>query len=105
MNPVLYWSVISLCAVATYLTRLPAIWMGRRIHVTPRLKRGLDSIPIGVFAAMVLPTIAHQSVSVHGVSWPFIGATVVALVIALWTKNPLWTMLCGVIAIAGLRLL
>lgn len=113
MTTAIYVWLIAACSVFTYLTRLPGLWFGRMIRVTPRLKRGLDSIPVGVFAAMVIPSlisgvikpssVAHATLLTH-INWPFTLAAVVAIVVALWTKHPLWTMLSGVVAIALLRL-
>jgi len=100
-----YYELIGATAVATYLTRFPSLFFSRFLRITPRLKQGLRYIPIGVFAAMVAPSILLHSGSGPTVDWPFFEATGIALVVAILTKNPLWTMLSGVLAIAVLRLL
>jgi branched chain amino acid efflux pump len=89
----------------TYLTRFPGLWLGRILRITPRLKHGLDYIPIGVFAAMVIPSLAGGVASAGSINWPFALAAAITAVIALWTKHPLWTMLTGVVSIALFRLL
>ncbi|OFW78533.1 MAG: hypothetical protein A2201_10080 [Alicyclobacillus sp. RIFOXYA1_FULL_53_8] len=107
MNGHWYYELIGATAVATYLTRFPSLFFSRFLRITPRLKQGLSYIPIGVFAAMVAPSIVlhHGSGPNPVIDWPFFAATGIAMVVAIFTKNPLWTMLSGVLAIAGLRLL
>ncbi len=100
--------VVTICVAgfATYLTRYPGLLLGRVFHATPRIERGLRYIPIGIFAAMVAPVIFLHPAYAHGhFDIPFFAATFVALVTAWWTRNPLWTMLFGVITIAILRAL
>ncbi len=104
ISTTMYVWLIAACGVATYLTRLPGLWVGRMLHITPRLKRGLDSIPVGVFAAMVVPSLVKGAAPSGHINVPFVLAAIVAAVIALATKHPLWTMLGGVLAIALFRL-
>lgn len=104
MNGVTYVWLIAACSLATYLTRLPGLWLGRVLRVTPRLKRGLDSIPVGVFAAMVVPSLVNGVAPNGTLNLPFALAAAVSAVVALWTKHPLWTMLSGVVSIALFRL-
>ncbi len=104
MNATTYFVTILIAGFATYLTRYPGLLLGRAVHATPRIERGLRYIPIGIFAAMVAPSIFLHPLSVHGhIDYPFFIAAIVAIVIAWRTKNPLWTMLFGVITIAVLR--
>lgn len=105
MNGIAYFVAILLAALATYLTRFPSLLLGRSLSLSPRIERGLRYIPIGVFAALVAPSILLHG-AIHGhLDYAFYGASVVALVTAWLTKNPLWTMMAGVIVIAGLRML
>ena len=105
MNSVAYVWLIATCGIATYLTRLPGLWLGRVLRVRPRLKRGLDSIPVGVFAAMVVPSLVNGVAKGGHINIPFALAALVSAVVALWTKHPLWTMISGVVSIALFRLL
>jgi branched-subunit amino acid transport protein len=98
------WLVV-LVSLATYATRFPFLVLGRRIKLTPRLKQGLDYIPVGVFAAMIGPAIFSHVNPAHGVDTAFLVATALACIVAFLTKNPLWTMIAGVLAAAGVRLL
>lgn len=104
MNDAGYFVTLFFAALATYLTRFPSLLLGRTLSLSPRMKQGLRYIPIGVFAALVAPSILlHPTVNGH-LDYAFWGASIAALVTAWWTKSPLWTMVAGVIAIAGLRL-
>jgi len=87
----------------TYLTRFPGLWLGGRVQFSPRLKRGLSFMPIGIFAAMIVPPVLVHT-GVHRFNL-FLPAAAVALGVAWITKKPLWSMLAGVAALAGLRAL
>ncbi|WP_062353865.1 AzlD domain-containing protein [Bacillus kwashiorkori] len=100
-----YLTIILLASVATYLTRLPGLVLGRYIKLTPRLKRGLDFVPIGVFAALVGPTIFLQPKNDGYVDWQMWLATGLATLVAFVTKSPLWTMIAGVVGIAVFRII
>jgi len=103
-EPTFIWITI-FCAIATYLTRFPSLLAGRALRITPRLKQGLSDIPIGVFAAMVAPVVARGALNHGHPNWPLLVATGAALYVAIRTRNPLWTMLVGVICIAVMRAL
>lgn len=92
-----------LASFATYVTRFPPLWLGRRLKVTPRIKQGLDFIPLGVFAAMVGPTVFGKVYPFTAIDSAFLVATGLSAVVAWLTKNPLWTMIVGVVAVAGIR--
>ena len=100
-----YFVVILFAAIATYLTRFPSLLLGRTLALPPRLGLGLRYIPIGVFAAMVAPSIFLHPLLQGRLDYPFWGAVVVALITAWRTKSPLWTMLAGVVVMAGGRML
>ena len=105
MTNTTYFLIIAFAALATYLTRLPSLLVGRSLSLSPRLEQGLRYIPIGVFASLVAPSIfLHQPIHGH-LDYPFFLASIVALVTAWKTKSPFWTMLAGVVVMAGLRLL
>ncbi|WP_067621454.1 AzlD domain-containing protein [Alicyclobacillus acidiphilus] len=103
MNGIHYAIAIGLAAVATYLTRMPPLLLGRSLTLSPRIQQGLRYIPIGVFAALLAPAIAlHPATNGH-VDWPFWCATAIAIATAWWTRSPLWTMLAGIVVIALVR--
>ena len=105
MNSTSYFVTIFFAALATYLTRFPSLLLGRFLSLSPRIEQGLRYIPIGVFAALVSPAIfLHPPVHGH-LDYAFYGASIIALVTAWLTKSPLWTMIAGVVVIAGLRML
>jgi branched-subunit amino acid transport protein len=92
--------LVALCAIVTYLTRWPAMLLGRTWHPSPRIARTFRYIPIGVFAAMVAPAVVWHPAAAGHLDWAFLCATLVALVVAIFTKKPLWAMLGGVLTIA-----
>jgi branched-subunit amino acid transport protein len=105
MSTTSYVITILIAGFATWLTRYPGLLLGRYVRATPRIERGLRYIPIGIFAAMVAPFVLLHSSSHGHIDYPFFIATILSIGIAWRTKNPLWTMLAGVVAIAILRAL
>jgi branched-subunit amino acid transport protein len=104
MSATTYIITILIAGFATWLTRYPGLLLGRVVHATPRIERGLRYIPIGIFAAMVAPAILLHPLSTHWhIDYPYFIAAFIAIGIAWRTRNPLWTMLAGVITIAVLR--
>jgi branched-subunit amino acid transport protein len=84
----------------TYLTRFPALWLGGRFDFSSRLKRGLSFMPVGIFAAMIVPPVLVHTGDRFNL---FLPAAVAALGVAWFTKKPLWSMLAGVATLAALR--
>lgn len=94
--------VVAGSAAVTYLTRFPAIVLGRRLSLSPRWRRGLSYAPIGVLSGLVAPSVIwHHAAS--GPLWPFYGAVAAAFIAASLTRSPLWAMVAGVVADAVLQ--
>lgn len=105
MNSTSYFVTIVFAALVTYLTRFPSLLLGRSLSLSPRIEQGLRYIPIGVFAALVAPSIfLHPAIHGH-LDYPFLGASIAAFVTAWQTKSPFWTMISGVVVVSGLRML
>ena len=100
MKPDLYPVILGMAAV-TYLTRFPPLWLGGRVGFPPRVRRGLSFLPIGAFAAMVVPPVAfHQEAHRFNL---YVPAALAACLVALFTRKPLPSMLAGVACLAALR--
>lgn len=100
MRPDLYLVLVAMGTV-TYLTRFPALWLGGRVKFGRRVIRGLSFMPIGIFAAMIVPPVLVHT-GIHRFNF-FVPAAAVALCVAWFSKKPLWSMLAGVAALAILR--
>ncbi|WP_195575749.1 AzlD domain-containing protein [Paenibacillus sp. 1001270B_150601_E10] len=97
--------VIVVAAIATYLTRYPSMVLSRYLKVSPAVERGFRYMPIGVFAALIAPSIFYHPTVNGQIEWAFYAAVVVAVVTAWLTRSALWSMLAGVLIIALLRIL
>lgn len=80
----LFWLYLILTA-ATYASRraflrLPSRWL------SPRLKNGLMFIPVGIFAALIFPSLFVQDGQAVLQPLPLIGCAVCLLLMA-WSKN------------------
>ncbi|WP_028544034.1 AzlD domain-containing protein [Paenibacillus taiwanensis] len=97
--------VICVAAAATYLTRYPSFALSRYIKMSPDIERGFRYVPIGVFAALVAPSIFYHPTVDGKIEWAFYIAVLVAAVTSWLAKSPLWAMVTGVLIIALLRML
>ncbi|UOF89665.1 AzlD domain-containing protein [Fodinisporobacter ferrooxydans] len=104
MTSMTIFLAIGFAALATYLVRFSGLLLGRFIRVTPKIEQGLHYVPIGVFAALITPSIVLQPGTAGHPDWKLWLTSIVALCIAWLSKSPLWTMIVGVVGIALLRL-
>jgi branched-subunit amino acid transport protein len=100
-----FFMMVMVVGLATYLTRLPGVLLGRSVRFSARIQKGLSYIPIGVFAAMIAPVMFGQPAQGGQMDWLFLGASAAAVITAWISKSPLWTMIIGSAVIAGLRLI
>ncbi|MFL5627239.1 MAG: AzlD family protein [Ktedonobacteraceae bacterium] len=85
-------------ALVTYLTRMSGLWLMSRVTLSGRMKALLGYIPGTVIVAIIAPTVLSTGLAEAG-------AAVLTLLVAARTRNVLLSMLVGVGAAWGLRML
>jgi uncharacterized membrane protein len=83
-------------AVATYVTRAGGLWLMGRVPMSSRAEAGLRHIPGAVLVALIAPAVFTRSANE-------VAATAVTILIAARTKNLLFAMIAGVLAVFVLR--
>lgn len=89
------WVILAMTAAAAFCRFAGFAFMGA-IPLTPRLRAGLDAIPLAVMIAIVLPPALRGSVP----EWLAIGVVAAAVYVRL---NELVAIVCGMGAVALAR--
>ncbi|MEO0869430.1 MAG: AzlD domain-containing protein [Cyanobacteria bacterium J06642_11] len=81
--------------LVTFLIRYPLLAMSDRITLPPRLLQALNYVPPAVLTAIVVPAVLVSGDGGFGVHNSRLMGALAALVIGLWQKNLLLTILVG----------
>ena len=101
MSPVVqFWVLIVVLALGTWAMRSLPIMLHGRVPHPPWLERLLRHVPVAALTALVVPAALYTHVGdVYSLAPARIIAAVVALVVALRTKNVLATLAVGMLAL------
>ncbi|WP_306151333.1 AzlD family protein [Roseovarius sp. MMSF_3281] len=88
--------VLLMLAGGTFAIRLGGYWLGRRLPATGGWAQGLSALP----GCLILSLVAVQLLQGGPAEW---GAALIAVLIALLTRNLPLTMLAGILAVLALR--
>jgi branched-subunit amino acid transport protein len=99
------WMAIIACGVVTFLTRLSFIAVHGRVSMPEWFQRMLTFVPVAVLSAITLPEIMIRN---GVVNWsllnPKLLGGIVAVLVAWRTKNVWVTIVAGMAAMWGIRL-
>lgn len=96
------WIAIVASGIVTYLTRVLPLAVTTPGRAPAPLRRYLDALPIAIIAALAGAGIAVPDGQPTGGAE--VGAALVALAVAAWRRNLLFSVIAGVAAVAALRL-
>jgi len=96
-----FWLTVVVSGLATYLTRSLPLAVTLRGTPPARLRRYLDALPVAIIAALAGAGIAVPDGTPTGGAE--VGAALVALGVAAWSRNLLFAVVAGVTAVAALR--
>ena len=92
------WAVIVVVGALNYASRLSFIAFFARRAMPPLLARALRFVPAAMLTALVVPmVVAHGGTTDFGD--PRVPATLVAAVVAFFTRSTLWTLVAGMAAL------
>ncbi|HZS76127.1 MAG TPA: AzlD domain-containing protein [Ktedonobacteraceae bacterium] len=97
-NSILALLTIFGMALATYLTRISGWWLMSYVQPSPRVEAWLRQIPGAVLVAIVAPAVFATNVAQTL-------AALCTVIVAIYTKNVLISMIVGVAAVWLLRLI
>jgi len=94
------WLIIIGMGVITYAIRLSMIVMSGQIQLGDHLQRALRFVPPAVLSAIILPEIVQPGGTLDvSLGNERLLAGLIAIVVAWYTKNMIWTVAVGMIAL------
>lgn len=99
-----YWLLIIGMGVLTYAIRLSFIVSAERITIPPTIRRALRYVPPAVLTAIIAPDM-FMSNDTLDLTNPRFFAGLIAIAVAYWTKNVMWTVATGLGSLWLLQLL
>jgi len=100
------WLVMILSGMATYATRLSFILLWERLTIPELLRRALRFVPVAVLTAIIFPEVLTPAGSLDvSLGNPRLLAGMLAVIVAWRTKNIVWTIVAGMLALWGLKFL
>jgi branched-subunit amino acid transport protein len=98
-------TIIVLCGVVTWLTRIIPFILITKIKLSERVIKWLSFIPITLFTALIIDGLIEQQEGVMGytINVPFLITMLPTIVIAVISRSLTITILSGIIIMAVLR--
>ena len=94
------WLIIIGMGAITYAIRLSMIVMSGQIQLGDHLQRALRYVPPAVLSAIILPEMVQPSGTLDvSLGNERLLAGLIAIVVAWYTKNMIWTVAVGMIAL------
>ena len=92
----MHWSLIIYCGVITYLTRFSMIFLLKKDIFNSKIKKILSYVPAAIFPAIIFPAIFLDNFgSIQLEDNPKILASIIAMIIGIFSKNVLATIFSG----------
>ncbi|WP_436955679.1 AzlD domain-containing protein [Staphylococcus sp. AS1337] len=98
-------TIIVLCGVVTWLTRIIPFILITKIKLSERVIKWLSFIPITLFTALIIDGLIEQQEDVMGYSFnvPFLITMLPTIIIAVISRSLTITILSGIVIMAVLR--
>ena len=98
-------TIIILCGIVTWLTRIIPFVMISKVHLSERVVKWLSFIPITLFTALIIDGVLVQQDGVMGytINIAFLITMIPTIVIAIVSRSLTITILSGIIIMALLR--
>ena len=95
----MHWSTIIYCGIITYLTRFSTIFLLKEDILNDKTKKILSYVPSAIFPAIIFPPIFLDSAGyLDFESNPKILAVVFAIIIGVFSRSIIATILAGLIS-------
>ena len=99
------WLIIGLLGLGTFLVRFSFLGLIGDRDLPPWLLRHLRYTAVAILPAMVMPLVLTPDAATNAADPVKIAAAATTLAAGYLTKNALWAMLAGVVALYGLGFL
>ncbi len=99
------WIIMIIGGLATFGMRLSFIYLFGRFDIPDTVRRALRFVPPAVLSALIFPEILYPSGTLDVSLTNFrLLAGLIAVLVALWRKNTLLTILTGMAALVILQI-
>ncbi|WP_018183541.1 AzlD family protein [Kaistia granuli] len=88
--------IISLMAVASYLTRIAGFFLMRFVVVTPRVEAWLKALPLAIMGAILGPIVAHGGPAEYA-------GFAATIAVFYWRRNDILAAFAGMAVVAASR--
>ncbi|MBC1935244.1 AzlD domain-containing protein [Listeria grandensis] len=91
------------CSLVTAIPRMLPFLMMRNMEIPEPMLKWLSYIPLCIFSALIIESFMTNGSTGFQIHWLELIAVICTLVISLFTRSLLWTVILGVILMALLR--
>lgn len=99
-----YPLLIAAMVAVTFLPRYLPFYLASKLQLPRGVEQALNYVPIAVLTIIVVQTsLFKEGQLVMSLDNPYIGASIVAFVVALWQKRLFVTIAAGLVSYAVLR--
>ncbi|TRZ36094.1 AzlD domain-containing protein [Niallia circulans] len=91
------------CMLVTLIPRVLPFIVVRSFTVPKPVERWLSYLPVCIFTGLIVENLITASNTGMQINWNVLLATIPTLLIAIWTKSLLTTVLAGVVLMALIR--
>ncbi len=99
-----YLLLIAAMVAVTFLPRYLPFYLASKLQLPRSVEQALNYVPIAVLTIIVVQTsLFREGQLAMSLDNPYIGASIVAFVVALWQKRLFVTILAGLVSYAVLR--
>ena len=99
------WLIMLVGGLLTFGMRLSFIYLFGRFEIPEIIRRALRFVPPAVLSAIIIPQLfmpsGYLDIGMANHRWL---AGIIAVMVALWTKNTILTILAGMVALLLLQL-
>ncbi len=99
------WLVIALVGASNYLVRLSFIALLAHATIPSLARRALRYVAVAMLTALVVPMVAGGAAGGMSASMPRVAATLIAGIVAWFTRSTGWTLGAGMAALWTLQAL
>ena len=98
-----YLLLLLACMVVTIIPRVLPFILVRNFTVPEAVEKWLSYLPVCIFTGLIVENLLSSSSGGLHVDWTVLAASIPTLLIALFTKSLLTTVLAGVFLMAAIR--
>jgi len=91
------------CTIVTIIPRILPFILVRNFTISKPIEKWLSYIPICIFTGLIVESLLVKTNSSIHINSTVLGATIPTILIAMYTKSLLTTVLAGVFCIAMIR--